>query len=97
MQEQLEEQLVLVQNRVKKLAVNRDQLIRDQGAAERKLEEAQEKLRELGIEVEGLSSKQLQEQAEALEAQLSAKVDDLIKKLEEAEALVAKYQSVRGA
>ncbi len=96
MQEQLEEQLVVVQNRVKKLAGSRDSLIRDQGAAERKLEEAQEKLRELGIEVEGLTSKQLQEQAEKLEAQLATKVTELIAKVEEGEALVAKYQQVRG-
>jgi chromosome segregation ATPase len=96
MQEQLEEQLVVLQNRVKKLAGNRDQLIRDQGAAERKLEEAQEKLRELGIEVEGLTSKQLQEQAERLEAQLATKVGELTSKVEEGEALVAKYQQVRG-
>ena len=97
MQEQLEEQLVVLQNRVKKLATNRDQLIRDQGAAERKLEEAQEKLRELGIETDGLTSKQLQEKAEELEAQLEAKVAELTVKVEEGEVLVARYQQVRGA
>jgi|SRR5271157_2945727 len=96
MQEQLEEQLVVLQNRVKKLATNRDQLIRDQGAAERKLEEAQEKLRELGIETEGLTSKQLQEKAEELESLLVVKLGELTSKVEEGEALVAKYQSVRG-
>lgn len=96
MPDQLEEQLVVLQNRVKKLAGNRDQLIRDQGAAERKLEEAQEKLRELGIETEGLTSKELQAQAEALEAQLAAKVEEITAKVVEGEQLVAKYQEVRG-
>jgi hypothetical protein len=96
MSDQLEEQLVVLQTRVKKLATNRDQLIRDQGAAERKLEEAQEKLRELGIETDGLTSKQLQEKAEELETQLEAKVAELVVKVEEGEALVAKYQQVRG-
>src|SRR5271156_4601673 len=65
MQEQLEEQLVILQARVKKLTASRDTLIRDQGAAERKLEEAQEKLRELGIETQGLTSKQLEVEATA--------------------------------
>jgi predicted ATP-grasp superfamily ATP-dependent carboligase len=95
MQEQLEEQIVVLQTRVKKLAGSRDQLIRDQGAAERKLEEAQEKLHELGIETEGLTSKQLQEQAEALEAQLASKVAEITSKVEDGEQLVAKYQTVR--
>jgi len=96
MQEQLEEQIVVLQTRVKKLGTNRDALIRDQGAAERKLEEAQEKLRTLGIEVEGLDSKQLQKKAEELEAALAVKVTELTATVEEGEALVTKYQSVRG-
>ncbi|VVB50768.1 Uncharacterised protein [uncultured archaeon] len=96
MPEQLEEQIVMIQNRVKKLAANRDQLIRDQCAAERKLEEAQEKLKELGINIEGLNSKLLQAQAEALEVQLAEKVAELTGKVEEGETLVAKYQQVRG-
>jgi hypothetical protein len=96
MQEQLEEQIVVLQNRVKKLAGNRDQLIRDQGAAERKLEEAQEKLRELGIETEGLTSQQLQAKAEELGVELTVKMIEVETKVAEGEALVAKYQSVRG-
>ena len=96
MQEQLEEQLVTLQARVKKLTASRDTLIRDQGAAERKLEEAQEKLRELGIETQGLTSKQLEVEATALEAQLAIKVKEITAKVEEGEALVAKYQEIRG-
>lgn len=95
MQEQLEEQIVVLQNRVKKLAASRDQLIRDQGAAERKFEEAQEKLRELGIETEGMSSQQLQKKAEELEVELTVAVVEVESKVAEGEALVAKYQSVR--
>jgi hypothetical protein len=95
MQEQLEEQLVVLQNKVKKLALSRDQLIRDEGAAQRKLEEAQEKLRELGIETEGLTSKQLQAKAEALESELGEKLVTLATKVEEGEQLVAKYQSAK--
>lgn len=91
----LEEQIVVLNARVKKLAANRDQLNRDAGAAERKLEEAQEKLRALGIETEGLTSKQLQEKAQELEAELGTKVTEITTKIEEGEALVAKYQQVR--
>lgn len=95
MQEQLEEQLVVLQNRVKKLASSRDQLIRDQGAAERKLEEAQEKLRELGIETEGLTSQQLQAKAEELEVELTVKMVEVEAALTKGETLVTKHQSVR--
>jgi hypothetical protein len=90
------DQLEDLQRRVKTLAGSRDQLIRDQGAAERKLEESQEKLRALGIETTGLSSKELQAQAEALQAELATKVEEITANVVEGEALVAKYQSVRG-
>jgi predicted nucleic acid-binding Zn-ribbon protein len=92
----LEEQLGVLQNRVKKLTTSRDLLIRDAGAAERKLEEAQENLRALGIETKDMTSKQLQEKAEELEAELATKVAEITTKVEEGEALVAKYQAVRG-
>jgi hypothetical protein len=89
------EQLEMLQSRVKKLSALRDQLIRDEGAAARKLEEAQEKLRALGIETAGLDSKALQVQAEALEAELEAKVAELTAEVEKGEQLVAKYNQVR--
>lgn len=89
------EQLELLQSRVKKLSALRDQLIRDEGAAARKLEEAQEKLRVLGIETTGLGSKELQAQAEALEAELEAKMVELTAEVEKGEQLVEKYQQVK--
>ncbi len=91
---QLEDQLVSLQTRVKKLAANRDQLIRDQGVAERRCEEAAEKLRELGLDVAGLSSKELQNKAEELEAQLAEKVKEITAQVEAGEALLTRYQQI---
>jgi len=89
-------QLAGLQTRVGKLTKSREQIIRDTGIAERKFEEAVEKLKELGIDASGMDSKKLQETAEELEAQLVSKVAELTGKVQDGEALVAKYQQLRG-
>lgn len=93
--QQTVDQLVALQGRVRVLTKNRDAIIRDTGAAERKLEEALEKLKALGLDASGLDSKQLQEVAEKFEAELAACVQDLSSKVAEGEQLVAKYQQLR--
>lgn len=91
------QQLSELQTRAKALAGQRDKLIRDTGIAERKLEEAVEKLKELGIDATGLGSKELQAMAEDLGKQLSAKMTEFSQKVEEGEKLVERYQQVQGA
>ncbi len=89
------QQLAQLQARTKTLTAHRDKLLRDTGIAERKLEESVEKLKELGVDASGLGSKELQALAEGFEAQLAEKVAELTGRVEEGEALVAKYQAVQ--
>ena len=91
-----QQQIATLQAQVKKLNTSRDQLIRDTGAAERKLEEAMEKLKELGIDAAGLTSKELQDMAVALEGQLTDKLAELSTKVAESEALIQKANQLRG-
>jgi hypothetical protein len=90
------DQLAALQARVGKITKSRESIIRDTGVAERKFEEAIEKLKELGIDASGMDSKTLQKTAEELEGQLVAKVLELTGKVQDGEALVAKYQQLRG-
>ena len=85
-----------IQSKVKELAGKRDQIIRDQGIEERKLEEAYEKLRELGIEnPENLSAKEIQDLAVKLQAELEEKLVALETQVNAGEALMAKYQTLQ--
>lgn len=78
--------------RVKTLATNRDRLIRDAGAKESQLEQAYEKLRELGVaDPENLSTKDLQALAAKYELELEQKVTTITAKVAEGEALMAEY------
>jgi uncharacterized membrane protein len=82
-----------IQAKVKTLASKRDQIIRDQGIEERKLEEAYEKLRELGVEKpEDLSAQEIQDLATKLQAELEEKLTTLDTQVTQGEALMAKYQ-----
>jgi len=89
------QQLTGLQARAKTLTGYRDKLIRDTGIAERKLEEAVEKLKELGVDASGLNSKELQALAEEFEAKLAAKVAELTAAVEEGETLVERYKAVQ--
>lgn len=91
------QQIATVQTQVKKLQTSRDQLIRDTGVAERKLEESLEKLKELGIDAAGLTSKELQDMAVELETTLKSKLTELSTQVTNSEALVAKANALRGA
>jgi uncharacterized protein YceH (UPF0502 family) len=85
-----------IQNKVKALASKRDQIIRDQGAEERQLEQAYEKLRALGVEKpEELSAQEIQEMADKLQAELTEKLAALDQQVTQGEALMAKYQATQ--
>jgi len=83
-----------IQSKVKELASKRDQIIRDQGIEERKLEEAYEKLRELGVEKpEELSAQEIQDLSQKLQAEFADKLQALENQVTQGEALMAKYQT----
>jgi uncharacterized protein YceH (UPF0502 family) len=85
-----------IQQKVKTLAGQRDQIIRDQGIEERKLEEAYEKLRELGItEPEKLSGQEIQDLATKLQAELEEKLTALETQVNAGEKLMAQYQTLQ--
>jgi len=85
-----------IQGKVKALAAKRDQIIRDQGIEERRLEEAYEKLCELGIEKpEDLSAQEIQDLADKLQAEFAEKLAALDIQVNQGEALMAKYQATQ--
>lgn len=85
-----------IQSKVKELASKRDQIIRDQGIEERKLEEAYEKLRELGVEdPEKLTAQEIQDLATKLQKELEEKLAALETQVKAGEELMAKYQSLQ--
>lgn len=89
------ERLKAAQAKVKALAGDRDRVIREAGAQERKLEEAYEKLRELGIESpEKMTSKQLQTMAEQLREQLTEKLGTIETQIAKGEKLMAQYNAI---
>jgi uncharacterized membrane protein len=85
-----------IQSKVKELAGKRDQIIRDQGIEERKLEEAYERLRELGIEKpEDLTNEQIQELAEKFQNELTEKLTALETQVAQGEDLMARYRTIQ--
>ena len=87
-----------IQARVKALASKRDQIIRDAGAEENKLEEAYGKLRELGIDgPETLTVEDLQAMSEKLQTELAQKVSDMETQVAKGEQLMTKYQELQGS
>jgi hypothetical protein len=84
-----------LQTRQKALTAQRDQIIRDQGIQERKLEEIYAQLRVLGIESpELLSPEELMELSEDLKQKLEVKITTMAGLLQKGEALLAQYQEV---
>jgi hypothetical protein len=85
-----------VQEQIKIFATKRDQIISDIGREEGQLENAQEKLRELGIEKpEALSAEELETMAQQIQAQLTEKVTALEEQLKTGEELIAEYNSLQ--
>lgn len=87
----LEKKLAELESRHEELITQREQHIRELGASEATLQQAQGKLRELGIETVGMSSDQLKIAAADLEAQLQTKIAEITSQVEQGEALVNEY------
>ncbi len=91
-----QDRLKQLKARVTTLQSSKDQINREQGIEQRKLDEAYEKLRELGVEnPEAMSAKELQSLAETAKAQLDEKLTALGEQLTQGEALMAKYQQLQ--
>jgi hypothetical protein len=87
----VEEQLKDLQRRVKLLATNRDNIIRDVGIQEQKLKEAHQKLRDLGIQdPEKMTDEDLEQLAADLQSKLTAAIAELTELVEEGEKLLVK-------
>jgi hypothetical protein len=85
-----EQKIQALQDRVKVLALKRDETMRLIGGEEQKLQEAYAKLRELGVDNPNkLTVKELEELTEKLQSQLDGAVIELTAKVEEGEKLLA--------
>ncbi len=90
------ERLQQLKARVTALQSSKDQINREAGIEQRKLDEAYEKLRELGVEnPETMSAKTLQELADTAQIQLDEKLTALEGQLTQGETLMAKYQQLQ--
>lgn len=90
------ERLQQLKTRVNALQSSKDQINREAGIEQRKLDEAYEKLRELGVEnPEAMSAKALQELADTAKTQLDEKLTVLEGQLTQGETLMAKYQQLQ--
>lgn len=90
------ERLQQLKTRVTALQSSKDQINREAGIEQRKLDEAYEKLRELGVEnPEAMSAKALQELADTAKIQLDEKLTALEEQLTQGETLMAKYQQLQ--
>ncbi len=88
--------LKFVQDQIKTFAAKRDQIIGEIGREEGQLENAQAKLRELGIsEPEKLSSEELETMAQQIQTQLTEKIAALEEQLKTGERLIAEYNALQ--
>ena len=93
----IQEQLREAQARVKALAARRDQLIREAGIEEQKLEQAYESLRQLGVgNPENLTEDGLKKLAEETERRLATEMDNLMGILAKGESLIKEYDQRQG-
>ena len=93
----IQEQLRDAQARVKALAARRDQLIREAGVEEQKLEQAYESLRQLGVEnPQNLTEDGLKELAKDTEQRLSIEMNNLMDILAKGESLIKEYDQRQG-
>jgi predicted component of type VI protein secretion system len=90
------EQLKQIQSRTKSLSENRDKILRELGSEERKLKDAVTKLEELGVkDVETKSDEEIEAMISDLEKQLSEQMARITKEVENGEALVSKFNSIK--
>lgn len=88
--------LKLVQDQIKIFANKRDQIIGEIGREEGQLENAQAKLRELGIEnPESMSAEALEALAQQIQGQLTEKIAALEEQLKTGEKLIAEYNALQ--
>jgi hypothetical protein len=91
-----QEQLRLAQSRVKALSSRRDQVIRDAGIEEQKLQHLYDTLRQLGVsDPEALSEEKLKELAALTQAQLEENLKGLSDALAKGEALLREYETLQ--
>ena len=94
----IQEQLRLAQTKVKTLASKRDQIIRDAGVEEQKLQQVYENLRQLGVKnPEGMSEADLKTLAESTSLSLGEALHDLTESLAKGEELIAEYDRFQQA
>ncbi len=93
---EIQEQLRTAQARVKTLAAKRDQIIRDAGVEEQKLQQVYENLRHLGVKnPETLSEVELKALAETTSMSLGEALHDLLESLSKGEELLKEYDAIQ--
>ena len=92
----IQEQLRLAQAKVKALSSRRDQVIRDAGIEEQKLQHLYESLRQLGVsDPEALSEDKLRELAALTQKDLEENLRGLADALAKGEALLKEYENLQ--
>ena len=92
----IQEQLRLAQAKVKALSSRRDQVIRDAGIEEQKLQHLYESLRQLGVnDPEALSEDKLRELVALTQKDLEENLRGLADALAKGEALLKEYESLQ--
>jgi uncharacterized membrane protein len=93
---EIAERLQAAQAKVKQFAGVRDQLMRDIGAEDQKLEEIYSKMKELGVEnPESLSAEQVQAMVVEEQEVLTTKLAEIEAYLAQGETLINKYQEMQ--
>ena len=92
----IQEQLRDAQVRVKGLAAKRDQVIRDAGIEEQKLQQVYDNLKQLGVDApESLSKEDLEKLAEETKERLFVEMKGLMDALATGEGLLADYNKIQ--
>jgi hypothetical protein len=92
----IQEQLRLAQARVKALSSRRDQVIRDAGIEEQKLQHLYDTLRQLGVsDPEALSEDKLRELAALTQKELEDNLKGLAEALAKGEELLKEYETLQ--
>ena len=92
----IQEQLRLAQSRVKVLSGRRDQVIRDAGIEEQKLQHLYDTLRQLGVsDPESMGEEKLRELAALTQKELEDNLRGLADALAKGEALLREYEAIQ--
>lgn len=96
MSDNIQEQLKEAQAKVKSLAAKRDQIIRDAGIEEQKLQQVYDNLKQLGIDSpESLSKGDLESLAEATRIRLLGEMNSLMDAIAVGEGLLKDYEKIQ--